>query len=846
MNKEPILINRNTNKAFKELLNSDQQALAIIRKITFNQKITNNEYTYILSLALIFLQEFESDDKYITYFEFAYYLILKSSLINNEYRPLYDLSINYGFFPIAKKITDLELLNEEQENIADIINNKIIEDKFTQNYTKTLHQYNSRKKILSANMNHISYSAPTSFGKSEVIFSHLDNALKHNDHLMIGIITPTRSLLAQTHRQLKEYVREKKIKLIQHDEMLKESDKQFIAILTQERALRVLEKESYTFDILYIDEAHNIFDNDDRSILLSRLIRLNHQKKPNQQIVYLSPVIQNAESLSLTNIQNKIHEIKITSNIKEFDIYEYQQTSKKVYKYNRYFIQENNNDDWLYGQCDHYVPYILQNLKHKNFFFINRPIKIEQFAKELAKFLPDINEKEHHDLSTLVKEISTITHKNFYPVDLLKKGIVYLHGKMPTFIKEYLEHCYQKYNFLKYLVANTVVLQGITLPIDNLFIMSGQIGNRNLYKHELLNLVGRVNRLNYVFNARSLHELVCPIHFVGSAGVYDRLDRKMIEQIKHLQSKLFEDAITNPLLARCQDTKKLSEKGILITKRENSIVFANPNRDIYSHENIRKVLIENNIYTLINLETDFIECISKNIKQKNLDGMDIIQKIYSIFFHKLNESFLTEKGGILKRFIRDKSSRLTIKFYQNFIENRFKFGFQARIMNMFSYLKLQKNKSILQENPSLALFYMGTTYGEIDEMYEGRYKAYIDLNQKNDIELINYAIVKLKIEDDFIDFEINNFIQTLYKLELIDEEQYNLVTYGTNNLNTIELIKIGLTSEIRILLDEAQLLDHIHVNEFGILEVTDDKYDEFMSFKHSLSNMQQYELDKIL
>ena len=50
-----------------------------------------------------------------------------------------------------------------------------------------------------------------------------------------------------------------------------ENEIEFISVLTQERALRLLQKnEELYFDTLYIDEAHNLFNKDSRTILLSR------------------------------------------------------------------------------------------------------------------------------------------------------------------------------------------------------------------------------------------------------------------------------------------------------------------------------------------------------------------------------------------------------------------------------------------------------------------------------------------------------------------------------------------------------------------------------------------------
>ena len=63
-------------------------------------------------------------------------------------------------------------------------------------------------------------------------------------------------------------------------------------------------------------------------------------------------------------------------------------------------------------------------------------------------------------------------HEDFNVIDLIKHGIVYIHGKMPDQIRDYLEYKYKTIKELRYLIANHVILEGINLPIDNLYIMS--------------------------------------------------------------------------------------------------------------------------------------------------------------------------------------------------------------------------------------------------------------------------------------------------------------------------------------------------------------------------------------
>lgn len=825
------LITRN----FNNLSDSSRELQEILKKLTFNEVLDTHDQSYVLSIALIFITEYEKDKKYTTYFEFAYYLILKFSLIHESYQPLYDLSINYGFYPIAKKIVDLNFL--ERENIIDIIHKEIINHKFTNGYTKTLHQYDSQEHILKSIEKHISYSAPTSFGKSEIIFAHLEQLLSRSKRIKVGIITPTRSLLTQTHTQLKKIALNHSMKIIQHDEMLQEDDQQYLAVLTQERALRILEKENQYFDVLYIDKAHNLFEKDNRSILLSRVIRLNKQKNPQQQILYFSPIIQNADSLTLDDIQECIKEVKININLKELDIFEYNQELKTTYKHNRFLDFANLN--WEYGQNhSDFMEYILANLRNKNFFFLNRPVKIEKFARDLSEQLPELvlNSEEEKQLKHLLQNVSDSTHINFYPIEFLKKGIVYLHAKMPAFIKEYLEYCYQKYDFLKFLIANTVILQGITLPIDNLFILNTKNINS---KPDLLNLAGRVNRLNYVFSQNNLQQLFCPIHFVDSAGKYSRDKGNMRNQIQLLKSNIFQDELNNPLLKNYNELSKDATENALIREREKSVLIQT-NKELLSEDNIKKILIENNIYSLINLEPTFISQIITNARQMELDGFKNgpIQTLYNIFFSGLNTNLLTKNGKVLERFINEHSSKATINFYEIFLKQRWEMNYKARITSMFNYLQDQKS---MGNN----FFYMTTSYGEIDK-FGGYHTAYIDLSQKTDIELINFSIVKLKIEDDFIDFELNNFLQVLYKLRIISDNEYNLITYGTNDEKMIELIKVGLTAEIRILLKDHKLLDDFYVNQLGLLAINTPKKDAFKKFISSINELQRYSFQRII
>ena len=139
----------------------------------------------------------------------------------------------------------------------------------------------------------------------------------------------------QTYKNIKKAF--PNIRVLIHDEMYNNNDESFIVVFTQERALRLLEKHpDVSFDILYMDEAHRLLENTDRSVLLSRLIKLSKIRNIDIKILYLSPLIRDSQNISLGN-QN-IREYKISFNIKEPTIYEYSNNGE-MFMYNRFFNQ---------------------------------------------------------------------------------------------------------------------------------------------------------------------------------------------------------------------------------------------------------------------------------------------------------------------------------------------------------------------------------------------------------------------------------------------------------------------------------------------------------------------------
>ncbi len=75
--------------------------------------------------------------------------------------------------------------------------------------------------------------------------------------------------------------------------------------------------------------------------------------------------------------------------------------------------------------------------------------------------------------------------------------------------------------------------------------------------------------------------------------------------------------------------------------------------------------------------------------------------------------------------------------------------------------------------------YFGRSYGEIPSPYRpSRENTYVDLIGKSDEKLVNLAIVKLKMEDDFVSFKLNKFIIIKHRagtLLLINQQEKEAV-----------------------------------------------------------------------
>ena len=438
------------------------------------------------------------------------------------------------------------------------------------------------------------------------------------------------------------------------------------------------------------------------------------------------------------------------------------------------------------------------------------------------------------NLEELIYILETYVHKDFYVIEYLKKGIIYIHGKMPDNIKEYLAYKFSQLPEIKFLIANNVILEGINLPIDSLFILSGE----NLHYKELVNLIGRVNRLDYVFGAENnLNKLIPKIHFVNN-DEYNRKNGNLKNKIKLVQKKVFSDEIDNPLLKNFKMKEKNEDKNK--QEKYNTIVSDDIcffSKQISEVQILKQKIIALNISSIYKPADNFYELVLNQINtlkyNKEMKKMHVFDRLYYIFINMLEKYIIDDEFKRLK-------NKEAITYYKMYFLNRKK-TLKEHVTSEVKYFE----KRIQNGN---SLLYIGKSFGEVpyenlnNKKAKNNKNVYIDLSKKNKKQMVNIAVVKQKIEDDFVNNKLQKFFQLMYDYNLLTLDEYNEIVYGTNDKEKLYLIKMGLTINIINDLESAGQLTNVKVDVNGNLYTEKD----FEDYRKNLDDYLKFELSRLL
>ena len=407
----------------------------------------------------------KSDNKNLQ--RLGYRLFLLYSKITNDYKPLYELSLNKGLIPISQFIENNLNYSEKYGNIYTEINS-IDSNEFKWNSSyQTIGQFELFKEAAESKLKSQIIVAPTSYGKTELILSFID----HTKFKKICIISPTKSLLAQTKKRIINRFGYRKI--ITYPEMYNDNDNEIIAVLTQERLLRLLQNNpNLKFNLLVVDEAHNILDDfsdeNSRSVILVSVIIICKKRNENIVCKYLTPFLKSKESLLIKYLPNADEWYSVVENVKSEMFYFYDLEYNKKVLLDQYSTKKDMLIDLQVDALGDDADVVISNSDNKNVIYLNSPKKLENFAYELFSKLP---EKQISRLNKAASDLREYVHENYKLADYIEKGVIYHHGSIPEPIRYFIEDLYINVQEIRMLIANSTLLEGVNIPATKMFIL---------------------------------------------------------------------------------------------------------------------------------------------------------------------------------------------------------------------------------------------------------------------------------------------------------------------------------------------------------------------------------------
>lgn len=725
--------------------------------------------------------------------------------------------------------------NEEKFRGDDVIRDLEVEvHKIGNNIPDTNKQFFDTQRIALngiENNQFYSFSAPTSMGKTFVITNFIRNKIKNGSKENFVVIVPTRALLSEIANKIIEefadILGEGKHKVITTISSL-QNDENFIAVLTPERLYYALLKQpKIVFDYIFIDEAHKISDKDKRSIIYYKILDMLKICK-NIHIYFSSPVIPNPDVyLELTNYY--VFSDKHAKGEK-FEFSPVVQNKICIDFFNRE-ISVVNNLSKEFVSCGNLPLNINDKIKallsigknKRNLIYVSSTQKAINYAMQLSNMdLVHDNDEGKDELEKVAKLIEQKINKEYFLANMIRKRVAYHIGALPAEIRSSIENLIRK-GFVRFCFCTSTLLEGVNVPVDNLFIFDNKKARETMSEVDAFNLMGRAGRVTlneygnvFVFIENSTTKSYYNNIFLKPLPKQTLLPSKALKQSsKRYIVDILLEGRTNLLL----EGEKYSDRGFnevtyeYATKCLNMLLhdICNQN-DSYIVQDFRKdkLLSPQNIIDIrnkfsavvdkdddINLSARQKESLYKAVREKNLNYP-------KTFDYTVCLNFLEQLSSILEWNIYEKDSLgkgNSIRYYTVILTQWMQSnGLHEIIRGAIEHYQ-QRGGSLVSYEPEYHL-----------EPYNN------SLKHKN--QIINEAMINL---DYVINYKLSMYFlrlsEAIVKIkgkDALENDWYEYVEYGTCNKDVILLQKYGFLREDALLLLKPDFNTYIRTENLSV------------------------------
>ncbi|MFW6046795.1 MAG: DEAD/DEAH box helicase, partial [Candidatus Woesearchaeota archaeon] len=513
-----------SDEQFKEDYN---QLLTIAQYNPDNKNLGSEQIKKLLQTASILSLTNKDNHQKIAYKIAVFILETQKENLDEIYKIIQVIFLRLGNFPAIQRLIKEENYPDyfslfEEDGITSfnpLIWKEVIHKRTENNFElndKKFYFTNFQAKVfhLLCQKKDVSFSAPTSAGKSFLLSNYSAKSISENEKYTIVYVVPSKSLIAQVQKDFQETFHKfgiKDIILLSSSPDILELDlnqnKKKVFVLTQER-LEMIQanlKDKLLVDLLIIDEAHKIGDGE-RGIKLELAIQDLIDENKEMQKVFISPYTENPEkfksiftdleelkiestssspvsqNIFLVDFKDKTVEISLTSNelTKNLSLYSVE-LNRKIpdnYKKKIWVLESMTKDESSLIYCD-------------------APIDCRRAAESISKKRE--NKTTTDNLKEAIEFIKSQVHPDYYLLDYLKTGVGFHYSKMPMFVKLYVEDLFKSKD-INNICCTSTILEGVNFPAKNIIVFKPKSGrSKKMEDLTFLNLIGRAGRLTKDF-----------------------------------------------------------------------------------------------------------------------------------------------------------------------------------------------------------------------------------------------------------------------------------------------------------------------------------------------------------
>lgn len=356
----------------------------------------------------------------------------------------------------------------------------------------------------------LSASAPTAAGKTFLVLQWLIDQMVVGTPTIAVYLVPTRALVSEIEASLQVLIGKNgpievsSLPLREKYDEARAGGCRLVLVFTQER-LHLLANalgEDFSINLLIVDEAHKIGDNQ-RGVILQDAIERATRANPKLKIVFISPATQNPEEL-LSDAPKGVDTVAVESDAPTVlqNLIVADQVPRKPKLWNLAILGQDallpigilelsSTPDGLRKRLAFIAAAAGQ--RGGTLVYANGAGESEEVADLISQLLPT-PDKIDPELAALADLARKGVHPNFQLAPLVERGVAFHFGNMPSLIRLEIERLFRS-GKIRFLVCTSTLIEGVNLSCRTIVLRGPRKGKGHpMEPHDFWNLAGRAGR----------------------------------------------------------------------------------------------------------------------------------------------------------------------------------------------------------------------------------------------------------------------------------------------------------------------------------------------------------------